>query len=373
MGDAGHAPSSIWVWMDLDECVPDAALRRTAGLVPRSPAAGDQVEREKWRQAFSAARSVLVVALPYWHEMPPECGDRDQTHGLLARCAWGEDYHHVTRGEIDDLLHRLDCNHSAVVWTQVDSGPLDERRLARQVGLGSPLANGCLAIDAYGSWLFLGVVLLKNEAPSGPTGYRDHEAGGPECSRCGLCVEACPTGALTAPYKLNPYRCLSYVTQSRGFLPRALRRPLGNRLYGCDTCQEVCPLNQQVAEGHPAFARLSHLRAPSLRSVTELSEEAFNSTFGLTAAGWRGRRTLQRNALIAWGNEGRFEEAELIRPYLFDPRPVIRGHAAWALGRLLERHGKSPKWAHTLLQDLHNNDTEGRVRWEAAAALSRLD
>ena len=178
----------------------------------------------------------------------------------------------------------------------VDTGPLPEE-LARRAGLGWIGKNTALINDVYGSWIFLGGMVMNRELETDSPVEAD-------CGECDRCLKACPAGAIEKPYLVNPHRCLSYLTQKKGFLAPAERVLLGNRLYGCDTCQEVCPKNAQVKRASlPDFSPPGE-ESLSLEELLCLTGKEFTDRFGHSAAAWRGKTTLQRNAIIALGNSG---------------------------------------------------------------------
>ncbi len=293
-------------------------------------------------------RSIVVVGmpLPFRGEEAPLPGGGPR--GRVARCARGPDYHLLLASAAEQLLILLKKEIAAPLNSRilVDRSPLVERELARLAGLGWSGENCTLITPASGSYTALGTILIdKALEPDAPL-----QQG---CSHCGSCRKACPTGALTAPNIIDPYRCLSYVTQAPGVVPAAMRPLMGNRLYGCDLCQEVCPDNRdlaaaQIGASEPATFPFFPAH-PLLEPILWMTRKEFTSTIGLTAAGWRGKTTLQRNAVIALGNSGdRDVVPALARLLNEDSRPLIRLHAAWALGQL---GGKEAR--HSLDLQLH--------------------
>jgi len=224
---------------------PDLALllktRREQGRYPPFVAADAELRADP-RRYWPSARTVVCLAVPYraGHSDPPSRG----FWGLVARSLAGPDYHQVVKAKIDRLVSLMLAAGVRFSHRQawVDAVPPVERALASKAGLGFFGRNCCLIHPGAGSWFWLGELVLDTELPSSlvpPT--RSFPAD--PCGSCRRCLEACPTGALSAPYELDPYRCLSYWTQARGVIPREYRPLIGNRLMGCDTCQEVCPYN----------------------------------------------------------------------------------------------------------------------------------
>lgn len=291
---------------------------------------------------------------------------RRRLRGWISRHAWGRDYHRVVRERLEAVAGFIAARFpEAQCRAFVDTGPPVDRAVAQRAGTGSVGKNCSVFVPGYGSWVVLGTLLttleLPPDPPAPPPGY--------ECLDCDLCIRACPTGALLGPNRLDPHRCLSYVTQMRGPVPEPWREALGNRIYGCDTCQAVCPRNRRLPfAGDPEFAPESEWdHAPDLLALLRLGNREFRRIYGGKASGWRGRTVLQRNAVLALGNLADARAvpalAELLRA---DPRPVIRGAAAWALGRI------GGDGAVAALRDAEAREQDPAVRHEVAAALRRL-
>ncbi len=279
-------------------------------------------------------RSIVVVGMPYPfpEEETPPGGERPR--GAVARCARGPDYHLLLARAAERLFSLLKKELPPPLkgLILVDRSPLVERELARRAGLGWSGENCTLITPAGGSYTALGTILINRAVEPGVALEQS-------CNRCGRCREVCPTGALTAPYIIDPLRCLSYITQAPGVVPRAMRPLMGVRLYGCDLCQEVCPHNREL----PGRGIASNQQGtfpffpahPLLEPILAMTQKEFTRTAGLTAAGWRGKSTLQRNAVIALGNSGDADAVPaLARVLKNDSRPLLRLHAAWALGQL---------------------------------------
>lgn len=278
-------------------------------------------------KSLPGARSVIVAALPYHHRVGyPAGGPR----GRIARCAWGADYHLVFQERLRLLAQLIRQELGRLEFSlQVDNGPLVERPLAVRAGLGFIGKNCSLIAPPYGSWVFLGLLVVDIEV----------EEAAPQASRCGRCdrcLQACPTGALEGEYLVNPARCLSYLTQKGGEIPREFRGIMADRLYGCDTCQEVCPYNlEAVASRVNEFVPAGDTHRPLLAEMLALDKEEFVRRFGHTSLAWRGATILVRNAVIALGNCGHPEAAGLLKQALREhPSPQVRSHAAWAVANL---------------------------------------
>ncbi len=261
---------------------------------------GEPWDRCSPQRFLPGARSILVAALPYGRPWPRV--EDGPARGVVSRYAWGEDYHRELRSKLEELARRIKALFpGSRSRLQVDAGPLPERYLAWKAGLGWLGKNGCLYTETSGSYVFLG--LLVTDAPLEPHG-QGREGGGDRCGSCRRCIEACPTGALgEAPDKiaapspgglLDYRRCLAYLTQAREFPPE-LTPHLGRRLWGCDTCQDVCPWNRDKARGNPPPADLAR---PPLEKIARLTRGEFRRLFGSTAAAWRGPVVLRRNARL---------------------------------------------------------------------------
>ena len=276
-------------------------------------------------------RSILSIAIAYPSKMksPPK-SEPGAYRGIMARAAWGEDYHKVLRermGKLEAFLKTLvpECR----VESMVDTGALVDRAVAERAGIGW-YGNNCAVITPeFGSWVFLGDMITDIPFPP-DTPVTD------SCGDCTICIDAGPTGALVGKGELDANRCISFVTQTKGFVDDELKRKIGNRLYGCDTCQIVCPKNKGMNWTHqPELQPDPDIAKPLLKPLLHMSNREFKERFGASSAAWRGKKPIQRNAIIALGNfKDESAVPDLIELVLRDERPVIRGTAAWALGRI---------------------------------------
>ncbi len=307
-------------------------------------------------------RTIITLVIPYQaadHRLPLK---EDQPLGKVARCARSIDYHRIVEVKAGELIGKIKRETASSFNYRVlsDRSPLLERELTRNSGLGLIGENCTLINPRYGSYGALGTILIdKYIEPDRATKM--------SCEGCGRCREVCPTGALEEPYILNPYRCLSYLTQAAGVFPRELRPFLGRQIYGCDTCQEICPHNENVISSPFKESAFFFLPAePPLLPLLRMTRKEYELTINLTSAGWRGKTTLQRNAVIALGN---IEDPAAVRPLVNllenDFRPVIRLHAAWALGRIRD---KKSLYA---LEKSYQRDPEAGVKSEAKLALEQ--
>lgn len=303
------------------------------------------------------ARSVLCLSVPYATE-PPE-----QTRagsGRVSNYAWSTDYHRAMQGLLRELAHQIDAWAQAPVTRVVcDTAPLAERAYAERAGLGWIGKHTNLIDASNGSFVFLGEIVttleLEPDAPSKKS-----------CGGCTRCVDVCPTGALRGDYTIDATRCISDLTQRTDGIPIALRPLVGQWIWGCDLCQDVCPPNRRAgASGAAVFApRDEAAAAPVLGKLLRMRAGEFRRTFAPMAMGWRGPAILRRNAAVALGNGlDRADVPVLIEALDADPHPMVRGHAAWALGRI-----GSPR-AFAALRASLDNETEQTVREEIVCAL----
>lgn len=271
----------------------------------------------------------IAVAYPSKMDHPPK-SEPGTRRGILARSAWGEDYHLVLRRAMAKLEEFIkERVPDARIESMVDTGVLVDRAVAERAGVGFKGKNCAIISPKWGSWIFLGDMITNIPFPPDSPVTED-------CGECTKCIDACPTGALVGPGVLNAQRCISFLTQTKGFLEEEFMVKIGNRLYGCDTCQVVCPKNKGKSWNHrPELQPDPEIVKPLLLPILDLSNREFKERFGSSAAAWRGKKPIQRNALIALGNfKDRDSVPKIVDVMLTDPRPELRGTAAWALSRI---------------------------------------
>jgi epoxyqueuosine reductase len=280
--------------------------------------------RRDTRRPTAGVSTAIVVAMNYGGTQAP---------GPIARYARGRDYHDVVKERLDALHAWLDCAVGAAVAgrSYVDTGPILERDLARKAGLGWFGKNTNLINPGLGSFFFIGALLVDLDlTPDAPFAAD-------RCGSCTRCLDACPTDAFVAPRVLDATRCISYLTiEHRGAIDDALRPLIGELVYGCDICQDVCPWNVRFSRNVrvPDLAPAGHVGDADPVGLLQLSDDQFRARFRGTAMTRAKRRGLARNAAIALGNRGRPEDAAaLARAAASDEDPVVREHAAWALAR----------------------------------------
>ncbi len=290
---------------------------------------GQAARRGDLRAAFPWARSVLCVALQY--DTPhPYSTDARRDAGWISRYAWGDDYHDVMKAMLDRLLARWrDAVGPFEARAYVDTGPLVERAFAAAAGIGAWGKNTCLLHPLHGSWFFLGEIVTALALPS--------DAPLPDmCGSCTACLEACPTGALVAPYTLDARLCISYLTiEQKGAIPEERRPDLGRHVFGCDICQDVCPWNRKRRlRGDAAFEPREGALAPRLADLAALDAEGFRQRFRRSPVQRAKRRGLLRNVAVAMANAGDRAYVPALSRLAVDADPVVSEHARWALERM---------------------------------------
>jgi epoxyqueuosine reductase len=312
------------------------------------------------QQALTGARAVICVAMNYNNGDSDPSDDPSQP--VVARYARGADYHGVFEERLEKLTQSMTDLLGGDVRTlcYVDYGPVLERDHAQRAGLGWIGKNTMLINPKIGSYFFLGVVLTNADIESDEPFLSDH------CGTCDRCIVACPTGAIRSPRELDSRLCISYLTiELRGPIPRDLRKLIGNRIFGCDICQETCPWNREApSTKEPQFEPRLSTTGSSLIELLELTEDGFKERFGDTPVARAKRRGLLRNVAVALGNWGDPSVVHSLVRALDDREPLVRGHAAWALGQT------GGRTAHTGLQARLQQEEDDWVRSEIRDALA---
>ncbi len=371
---------------DLTARVRAAALAAGADAVTIADAERDGVTEARMRTAFArgdfatwpygdtyaasatspesilpGARSVVCIALAYATQA------RSRTlplQGRVSNYAWSQDYHRRVRSVLASVAASLDAFAGEPATRIVcDTTPFAERAFAARSGLGWIGKHTNLIAPKLGSFVFLGEIVttlqLAADAPLTKS-----------CGSCRRCVDVCPTGALRGDATIDAQRCISDLTQRTDAVPRELRPLIGTWVWGCDLCQEACPPTRRAGfTGDAAFAPQSDERAhPDLAALLRLRSSTFKRMFRGTAMGWRGAAVLRRNAAVALGNTlDRAAVPTLAQALETDPHPLVRGHAAWGLGRI-----GSPA-AAAALRERQAHEPDAQVRDEIAAALARWE
>ncbi|OSP22669.1 tRNA epoxyqueuosine(34) reductase QueG [Staphylococcus agnetis] len=281
--------------------------------------------------SMSSAESIIAIAVGYPNKLKNAPKSvRGKRRGMFARASWGQDYHTIMSRRLDDLAAFIQSKVPDVeIMSMVDTGVLSDRAVAERAGLGFTGRNGFVINPELGTWTYLGEMLINLPFPP-------DEQILDSCGECTICVDRCPTGALVGNGQLNSQKCISYLTQTKGYLKDEYRYKIGNRLYGCDTCQQVCPKNRGINTEQEDIILEPEILKPKLVPLLQMSNKEFKATYGHLAGAWRGKKPIQRNAIIALAH---FNETTAI-PDLKqvaenDPRPMIRGTAYWAIGQIL--------------------------------------
>jgi epoxyqueuosine reductase len=311
-------------------------------------------------RAWPGVRSVIVVGLAYRWDAPEP--DEDRPRGRVSCYAWGEDYHRVVERKLRQLCRDLLSHGARLARPYVDTGPTLDRAWAQRAGIGWFGKNTMIITrTGHGSYVFLGEVFTDLELEPDPPARGS-------CGSCRICLDRCPTGAIVAPYVVDARRCISYLTiEHRGWIPRPLRPLIGTWVFGCDICQEVCPHNVLVQKGlHPEFAPRRDVACPDLVELLHLDEETYRERFRASAIRRAKRQGLRRNAAVALGNLRDPRAVPALIRALEDEDPIVRGHAAWALGRI------GGEEAQRALRVRLGSEPDPVVRGEIAEALQAV-
>jgi len=287
------------------------------------------------QKVLPGARSIVVLALNYF-QGDPKAGDTPAATGKIARYARGDDYHDLVANKldkIDEFLRAFDGQQKCYV----DTGPVLERDHAAEAGIGWHGKSTMLIDERLGTWFFLAEVLTTLELPP-------DEPVPDRCGTCERCIKACPTGAITAPHRLDARRCISYLTiELKGSIPLDLRPLIADRIFGCDDCLDACPWNRfaRVSREAAFFAHPSTVGIP-LRDYLGLSDEDFRSLFRNSPIKRIKRRGFLRNVCVALGNVGDPSDLAALGRAAADPEPLIAEHAKWAIHQIRSRCGITP-------------------------------
>ncbi|MFZ3577372.1 tRNA epoxyqueuosine(34) reductase QueG [Virgibacillus sp. DJP39] len=292
---------------------------------------GSVEDRTEPERLLPEAQSIISIAIAYPSRMEnaPKSTKKER-RGIFCRASWGTDYHVILRDRLEKLAGFIKEKVPDVKdKLMVDTGELSDRAVAERAGIGFSGKNTSLITPEFGSYVYLGELITN--IPFVPDNPVDDS-----CGECTKCLDACPTGALIQGGQLNAQRCIAFLTQTKGYLPDEFRTKIGNRVYGCDTCQVVCPKNKKIDfHIHPETEPEPEIAKPILQPMLRISNREFKDTYGHISGSWRGKKPLQRNALIGLAHyKDETAVEELIQVMINDPRPVIRGTAAWSLGKI---------------------------------------
>ncbi|MEH6941445.1 tRNA epoxyqueuosine(34) reductase QueG [Bacillus sp. JJ722] len=280
---------------------------------------------------FQEPKSIIAIALAYPSKMKEHIqGKRDERRGIFCRASWGVDYHVLVKQKLQLLeAYIIERIPGARVKSMVDTGELVDRAVAERAGIGWSAKNCAIITPEFGSYVYLGEMITN--LPLEPD-----EAIEDQCGTCTKCLDVCPTGALINGGQIDAQRCIAFLTQTKGYIPEEFRNKIGNRLYGCDSCQTVCPKNRGIDfHFHEEMEPEPEVAKPLLTPILKMSNRQFKEKFGHVSGSWRGKKPIQRNAIIALAH---FKEASsldaLIDVMRNDPRVDMRGMAAWAIGKI---------------------------------------
>ncbi|HFQ93882.1 MAG TPA: tRNA epoxyqueuosine(34) reductase QueG [Anaerolineae bacterium] len=318
------------------------------------------IRRQDLNVILPGVKTIVCVGLDYYTHRLPDAIAQDPSRGRISNYAWNRDYHDIMLPRLQELADWLAAGADTAVAHRVytDTGAILERDHAASAGLGFTGKNTLLIHPRRGSYFFLGEILTTLEigdwgigdspappplTPSSPhplTPSLPHSLTPPPptCGTCRRCLDTCPTHAFPEPYVLDARRCISYLTiELKGWIPRELRPLMGNWIYGCDICQEVCPFNRFARPTQEEGFQPTSLwdsAAPSLLEILALDEAGFKERFAHSPIKRIKRARLVRNACVAAGNWGSETAVPCLIPLLADPEPIVRGHAAWALHQI---------------------------------------
>jgi epoxyqueuosine reductase len=314
----------------------------------------DTADRRKDPHAlWPDARSVILLGLNYGIEGDPLAALGDRSRGAISIYAKRADYHDVIKAKLKQLAREVQTIVAGDVKVFVDTAPVMEKPLAAKAGLGWQGKHTNLVSRQLGSWLFLGAIFTTAEIDADAP-EEDH------CGACRRCLDACPTGAFTAPYQIDARACISYLTiEHKGHIAPRFRAAMGNRIYGCDDCLAVCPWNKFAQDSHEAkLAIRGEADNPPLAELLALDDAAFRARFRGTPIKRTGRDRFVRNVLIAAGNSRDPDLVPHVEALLSDASPLVRAMAVWALSRL------APKRLSALRPSLATQELDAAVRGE---------
>jgi len=344
------------------DAIPQAAMR-----LKEFVAAGRHGDME-WMQTtltrrsspqnlWPEVRSIIVLGMNYGPESDPLDCLKAKENGVISVYARGGDYHDLVKKRLKNIARWIVAEHQAQVKVFVDTAPVMEKPLAQAAGVGWMGKHTNLVTMSHGSWLFLGSIFTTLEIEPDDAEI-DH------CGSCTACLDICPTNAFPKPYQMDARRCISYLTiEYKGHIPVEFRKPMANRIYGCDDCLAICPWNKFAKLGAQAkLTARAEFKAPDLAHLVGLDDTAFRALFSGSPIKRTGRDCFIRNVLIAVGNSGAKELAPKAEGLLGDQSPVVRASAIWALSQLLSKSDFARiKQARAHLE----GDREVAAEWEA--------
>ncbi len=311
------------------------------------------------QELLPGARSIITVGMSYY--LPDKSSESPSNlTGKVARYSWGDDYHHVLKERMKTLVESLALQLDRTLQAKwyVDDGPMLDRAVAQRGGIGWFGKNTNILTSSHGSWIFLGQVITDLELEPDPPLKKT-------CGSCVRCIDACPTDAIVAPYVIDNTRCISYLTiENRGPIPRDLRPLMYDWVFGCDICQDVCPVNIKAAYTEEQAFKKRRFSSVDLISLLEMTEEEFKERFRNSPIKRAKRIGLQRNACVALGNAGDPAAVPALAAAMEHEESLVRSHAVWALGQI-----GGPE-AISALERALTNEKDAQVVEEVGAALT---
>ncbi|MFL2640167.1 MAG: tRNA epoxyqueuosine(34) reductase QueG [Dehalococcoidia bacterium] len=291
----------------------------------------ERVERgSNPKNILADAKSIISLGLSYYTTKPEE--NRDSVNGKIAMYAWGDDYHRIFERKIKDFivdLKELTGKETNTHW-YTDTGPMSDRAVAQRAGVGW-FGKNTNILTNKGSWVVLAQIITNLDLEESLVSKK-------HCGTCTMCIDACPTDAIIGPGILDNNKCISYLTiEHKGPIPIELRSKMGNWIFGCDICQDVCPVNRKQALGqaYNSFSQKDSERvSPDLISLLKISEKAFRERFAKSPVLRAKVDGIKRNVCVALGNIKDPSTVEHLSEALIKESTLVRGHAAWALGQI---------------------------------------
>lgn len=321
-------------------------------------------ERLYPEKIFSQPRTIIAIALAYPTKLSQPVKKGRVKRGQFARASWGLDYHTILREKMAELITAIkELVPETTFKPMVDTGELIDVAVAQRAGLGFIGRNGLLITPEFGSYVYLGEIITNLALP--PDEPQENQ-----CGTCTRCIDFCPPQALLGDGRLNAPRCLSYQTQTKGFMAEEFRPMIKNVIYGCDICQQVCPFNKgKDFHFHPEMEPVVEEVMPELQPLLTISNREFKERFGRLAGSWRGKKPLQRNAIIALANTRDRSALPALLAAMEDTRPVIRGTAAWAIATITRQSNQE---LVTFMAEKLQQETDEEAAQEISQALARL-
>ena len=300
---------------------------------------------------FPDCKTIIVIGLSYNNTFNKRVDY--SLKGALSKSSWGLDYHKVLKKRMEKLIEEIKKFAEFNYKYFVDTGPLIDRELAKKSGIGYYGKNSSIINDEYGSFIFIGYILTDLDIETSPILLEE------KCIDCNICIKSCPTGALEGPYRFNPKKCISYLTQTKDRIPYELRSKMGNKIYGCDTCQLVCPRNKDIKKpNYEEFLPKDTKGYMNIEELLSISNKQFKEKYGFMAGSWRGKNILKRNGIIALGNMRDKEKLNLLEPLLKDPNSMTREYTVWAILNIDYEYGKE------VIRDILKYEKDENVKLE---------